>query len=260
MTKHAHQYTCISLREYADRAESFGMSSDLDDRLDWIVASHSQNRDSCAVERSNFRTCDRLLTEQGVEHEIVRFGHWAVGWVEHILVHPAGREAVEGLVCDDYTILDDTDLSEVQADDESDAWEAYGRGDFCLTLARETGCDRAVDALSADDAFALWQAAGPQVEHDNEGPDLNVGLAASIVARSMCDTFADLVIVRRADDRAQKMQYTVYTGTHLRRDARYVISPAEYQRTHTGDDLTAPGVLVFADRQSMWRSLRMMGV
>jgi hypothetical protein len=72
-----------------------------------------QHRDSDALDRSNYAVILADLTERfpGAISD-VRFGHWAVGWVEEI-THDAGNAAVVEAVqqwrdaLDDYPVADD---------------------------------------------------------------------------------------------------------------------------------------------------------
>jgi len=254
MTKHEHQYSIITLREYADRAPSFGMSSELDGCLDWYVSGHSQTRDSGACERSNFRTAVRLLDGAEAEYQVVRFGHWACGWVEHILLAPAYRAFGESLECDDYPILDESDFSEVESDDECEAWSSYACTDFLRALAYRNNCERVCDLLTSDDLFELYHGSGVYPEHDDSGPAMRTQQAAEQVGRS---DIAEIALLRRADNRAQKLDMTVYEGTHLRGAQSYlVLSPAAYVRTYDMTDLDAPGVKVFGDFSSLYSHLR----
>jgi hypothetical protein len=81
----------------------------------------SQHRDSEAWERSNFDTAIAELSAAfGADSvAIVRFGHWAVGWVE-TLTHNTGiegiTEAIEGIEARlaEYPILDEFRWSEYE--------------------------------------------------------------------------------------------------------------------------------------------------
>lgn len=101
------------------------------DRGDWWVAA-GQHRDSDVTERSNFRVMTRRL--EAIEASacaVEREDHWAVGWVEHLLVNPhskkkgalrrqilAMHQAVE-----EYPILDETDHSELENQDCEETWQ-----------------------------------------------------------------------------------------------------------------------------------------
>ena len=76
----------------------------LPDRQDWLVVPVGQNRDSPSIDRSNFAVVNKSLEayqnvtcffadpddEEGWMHdyEVHCFNHWAVGWVEIIIVRP----------------------------------------------------------------------------------------------------------------------------------------------------------------------------
>lgn len=62
--------------------------------LDWECAPCGQSRDSDPLTRANFDAlCDRFdaVDPYGNDWEIVRFGHWGVGWVEQIFVRPGSK-------------------------------------------------------------------------------------------------------------------------------------------------------------------------
>jgi len=82
----------------------------------------AKSRDSEALEVSNF---DVALSELGGEKEpdvkVVRLGHWAVGWIEVILVHENAKDKVEILKqlidrVNEYPVLDEQDYWQKQED------------------------------------------------------------------------------------------------------------------------------------------------
>ena len=89
-----------------------------------------QNRDSDCLERSNFRMALELIggeseAESGVQ--VVREGHWAVGWVEWIAI-PAGpsvaiSKAVE--IMDDlesYPVVNEEDFYRLEDEEAQKVW------------------------------------------------------------------------------------------------------------------------------------------
>ena len=83
----------------------------LHDQQDWIVLPCGQNRDSGPLQKSNFEC---LLKDFGGESETVevhRFGHWACGWFEIIIVHPSLAEKVEDWeeALNNYPVVDEED-------------------------------------------------------------------------------------------------------------------------------------------------------
>ena len=114
----------MEYREYAPtQFDPRGLS--LDDRQDWLVLPCGQNRDSKPLQRSNF---DVLLKDFGGESETVevhRFGHWACGWLEIIIVHPSFKEKVEGWerALEDYPCADEMDFCEKETEEANEVWE-----------------------------------------------------------------------------------------------------------------------------------------
>lgn len=97
-----------------------------------------QNRDSHALDRSNFRSA---LKEIGGESEyeggvqVVREGHWACGWVEWIAI-PVGpsvalARAVEILErLEGYPVVNEDDLSELEQEEAEEVWgKCYDRSE-----------------------------------------------------------------------------------------------------------------------------------
>jgi hypothetical protein len=85
---------------------------------------YGRHRDSDALPESNFRaSISRLMAVEGQESEkgwmVVRATHWAVGWVETILIHKDAKELVEvgqNILnsLKDYPVLDDELYSELE--------------------------------------------------------------------------------------------------------------------------------------------------
>lgn len=100
------------------------------ERGDWLVLD-TQHRDSDSLTRSNFKVCKTRVPSAVVE----RFSHWAVGWLEYLMVNPSDVQAVEESnkiieEMEQYPVLDDEHFSAVEQDDIDESWEAYGRYGF----------------------------------------------------------------------------------------------------------------------------------
>jgi hypothetical protein len=94
----------------------------------WDCGPVGQTRDSDTLDRCNFEVAQERLSAVdpvGEDFAVLRFGHWAVGWVEEIVVRPgtpahfAAREMERDLAS--YPILDEDRLSafELEAHDDS---------------------------------------------------------------------------------------------------------------------------------------------
>jgi hypothetical protein len=100
------------------------------ERGEWLVCT-GRHRDSDALEESNFRVLLKRLGDESDTVAIERESHWAVGWVEHLLISPADAErvAIVETARDDleqYPVLDDEDFSIVEHDR---FWE-FARGEL----------------------------------------------------------------------------------------------------------------------------------
>lgn len=80
----------------------------------WLISSICQTRDSDVLDESNFVSALQALGGESETVQVLRFGHWAVGWTEWIAVLPQHSEALQALEdkIDDYPVLDEDDLSE----------------------------------------------------------------------------------------------------------------------------------------------------
>ena len=89
-----------------------------------------QHRDSDLLERSNFRSALEAIggeseNDNGVQ--VVREGHWAVGWVEWIAIPPGpsvalaeANEIMEGL--ESYPVVNEDDWCELEAEEANEVW------------------------------------------------------------------------------------------------------------------------------------------
>src|SRR5688572_9599267 len=65
-----------------------------DDQQDWFVAPVATNRDAGCLQRSNWEVVTEDIRKAGDgDCEIHRFGHWANGWFELMLIRPGSEAA-----------------------------------------------------------------------------------------------------------------------------------------------------------------------
>lgn len=97
------------------------------ERGDWPIA-YSTHRDADTLNRSNWAV---LLKRLGGESETVAIeeaSHWAVGWVQRIVIHPqaadkiAIAEAAKNEI-ETYPILDETHFSELESAEANRIWK-----------------------------------------------------------------------------------------------------------------------------------------
>jgi hypothetical protein len=88
----------------------------------------SRNRDSGLMEESNFQSALKMLNGESDTVKIIRANHWAVGWIEMILIHESdkvsvdkGNEIEESL--ENYPILDEDDFYERESEKETEMYD-----------------------------------------------------------------------------------------------------------------------------------------
>jgi hypothetical protein len=148
-----------------------------DERDDWLVLPISQTRDSGPFEQANFQAALNMLGGEGEPVEVHRYGHWGPGWFEIIIVDPNSPEAATAndieASLENYPVLDDELLSQMEYDDMRDSWQGYGEFDFRDQLVREADLsDDAADALmdvDADVVFDVFCDNGGEWEHHADG-------------------------------------------------------------------------------------------
>lgn len=85
-----------------------------------------RNRDSDLLTESNWDAALKILGGESNTLQIHRFGHWACGWYELMLIHPS-REAEGQAIENDlesYPVLDEDDFSEREFNQACEIWES----------------------------------------------------------------------------------------------------------------------------------------
>ena len=108
-----------------DSYSNYGGSTDHKDMLIFL----GRNRDSDALQESNFEVA---LEELGGESETVqvhRFNHWACGWIELILIDSKDKTAVDKAESmlknlEGYPVLDDDDYYRRESENALDYWKS----------------------------------------------------------------------------------------------------------------------------------------
>src|SRR5689334_6542750 len=99
-----------------------------DDLSGLKVVPVSRNRDTGPMDESNFETALARLGGESETVQIHRFGHWACGWYELLLVDPSdatARAEAERIARDleRYPLLDEDDASRREYEEMSECWE-----------------------------------------------------------------------------------------------------------------------------------------
>lgn len=176
---------------------------------------YTSNRDADSRTRANAIEIEKALAPfidadcDGDDLDAYResHSHWAVGHVDGyaIRVYRAGAitDAFRAyheltLALDDYPVLSDETLSQIECEDESDAWRSWMRGDVLRELEREYGEEgeyrEAFELLSEDDEYQLFtdamSATNTYWTHDSGGPTL--GSCFNRVVEWIADEIADV--------------------------------------------------------------------
>ena len=101
-------------------------SEAIDELQSWLVGP-SRTRDSDCLEESNFAVILKDLGGEGDNVQVHRFGHWACGWYELILIRPETAEAAswaewEGALAN-YPVAGDSDFSEREQAAADETWK-----------------------------------------------------------------------------------------------------------------------------------------
>lgn len=131
------------------------------DHADWLIGPVGQHRDSDSIEESNFRVAVarfQAIDPDEHDHEIHRFGHWAVGWVEEIATRPGSPCAALAVemraALADYAILDEDDHSALESEHVTENMSAIMselRSDLRKEFARRNALDPEFDDMSEDE-------------------------------------------------------------------------------------------------------------
>lgn len=126
------------------------------------------NRDSDILAQSNFDTALEMLggEREGIV-EVHRFGHWACGWYEVILVNPNDSKTIQTLFdihksLENYPVLDDSDYSEREWNERTE-WAEDSKGRIACVLIQLFGLPEELEENEdmLDLAFQL------QMEHQS---------------------------------------------------------------------------------------------
>ena len=158
----------ITLQTYAKfRPTGFDTAGLGADRLgigSWYLAPVTVNRDSEALQRSNWRVMLRELGGESDTVQIHRFGHWACGWFEIIVIDPADRAKVDiaqqtADALEDYPIIDESDYSDEEWTVATSTWAHASIRDRVDYLQRARSCVFAArrDEMPSDDDGRLFE-------------------------------------------------------------------------------------------------------
>lgn len=203
MSRHTEPTTLPTFAQYRSQPD-FGTS--IDHAFDsWLIAPCGVNRDSDTLTRSNFEEQNKELEKieaaaqpasEDAEYldlySVVRFNHWACGWVEHVLVRPDSRAAeyVTELAAQlaDYPVVNEDAFSELEWNDAAESWENYGASDFRRALREKfkseapAVCDLLDerDIVTADHLRAFMEELYPNEPYFFDGGGCNFPIGRAV--------------------------------------------------------------------------------
>lgn len=108
---------------------------------DWYVTNVMVTRDSDLLEQSNWLCMLDYLEETKTRYSLLRFAHWACGWIEIATFKKDTSEFALRWIdtklqeLDDYPIWNDDHYSEIEQEDKLDQWENWVQ--YSVTKATE---------------------------------------------------------------------------------------------------------------------------
>lgn len=172
----------------------------------FYVAPVAINRDTAdALTLSNWSVVTAEL-EPLCEHDesgIHRFGHWACGWYELMLIHESDTKALKAAddwaaSLADYCVADEGALSEQELELEQEAWDSWAASDWRNAVEKrlkalaapppDADCyweDEIIEAVSDEKLSALWAEVSQElnwsVQHESDGPSFNFKSGAELL-------------------------------------------------------------------------------
>lgn len=143
----------------------------------WLVVPVGQNRDSDLLSQSNFDQTLKMLGGESDTVEVHRFGHWACGWCEIIIVQPdtdaaAIAEEIENSLAD-YPVLSESDYSAREYASYTEQWSSWGCREFRSELVRKFDLDEdtedALDDVSESDCQEFFESLNECGDYYNDG-------------------------------------------------------------------------------------------
>lgn len=157
---------------------------------EWFVVPCILTRDACLIEESNWHiACERLRADKKPTVQIVRFGHWACGHYELILIDPCDHDSIvmAESMADDlkaYPILSEDHYSQLQQDAISKAMHDDYLPDFRSKI--ELDYPVQLDDVTEGDLWAYFDECASKAnvyfeDHDSSGMWIDLSAIVSEV-------------------------------------------------------------------------------
>lgn len=152
------------------------LTSDHDEHADWITGPVGRHRDSDLIDETNWDYTIARMREVDPEqddHEVIRFRHFAVGWIDELATRPGSRcaeiaQEIRGQL-DVYPILDEHAHSDRELDRESENWPDIMRDVRSSILTIAPQFDALLDQMGSVGLTDLMIRHHIEGESDGEG-------------------------------------------------------------------------------------------
>lgn len=117
------------MKTLSENSREVGSSAYWGDRGNWLIVL-AVHRDSDCLTRSNFEVATKMLEAEGCAIE--RFNHWAVGWIDYLIINPECKDLVAIAErirerIDDYPVLDEFHYSNLEQQEAQEIWSSCYR-------------------------------------------------------------------------------------------------------------------------------------
>lgn len=158
---------------------------------DWLIVA-GRHRDSTILENANFEAIQRALTAISPDDvEIESASHWAVGWVESIVINPKNQAMVDEAesilaALENYPVVDDELLSQMESEEVDRCWGDWGADEFRRELVKSLGdeWEPYLDDLSTSQLWTAYTENGGDWIMESDGPYFMLKDAAAKVGPS----------------------------------------------------------------------------
>lgn len=144
-----------------------------------LVPASGSDYSGGALARANVQALRELAEDEGLEHFTLSGGHGTHGIAFPLWERSrALADALEKL--DSYPVVDEDLWSQLEHEDEEEAWECWLRGDFerALESAHGVDVDESTDEELRSHFRETMERAGVYFEHTDEGPSIDVDALA----------------------------------------------------------------------------------
>ena len=183
----------------------------------YLAPIHKTRDTADALTLSNWRVIERDL-DQLAQHDetgATTIGHWACGWYEIYLIHETDTVALQAAdqwaaSLEQYPVADEEDWSELESEEEQEAWENWARSDWRAAVEKvlqtfapdDADCywaDELLDTVEDAALDELWVDLSGQlgwaVEHVSDGPSFNFEGAAELLTVADLSALVGLALV-----------------------------------------------------------------